>query len=1045
VVNGWGGDSDVGGLVGQNSGGTLSHTYWDKQTSGQLTIGIGADNNSQSGNVTGKTTAQLQGVLPSGFSDTVWGTGSGLYPYLLWQYPTAPQAISGIAYSDAGVTALASATVSAVIDGASFASVTTGANGYYYILAAPGTLSGTQQVLTYLNGNTTKANTYIQSPTGTVSNADLYGGYLRLVGAATSLSSFGTALSMALGSNSGSDFLFTLSGNTISLKSAANLEISDDNFAFVIDQAISTTGTVILNMGGTTSQSAPITAGSLALDGAHAGYILTNAANAVGTLADFNNNHALNFVDSGSLTIGTVGSDSGIAGFTSVRITAGGNLTVNASVSSLNQTTLIAAGDLTIASGATISSAGLVTLSTTGRFVNNEGADAVSSTHGYWLIYSANPTGDTFGNLDSANYATWNTTYRQYVANRVAGADLNSGNRYIFANQPTLTFTTTNLSKVYGTDDAAAVATAYTVTGYDPGVAHAYLADTATSVFSGGPSLSSAGAAAIATVAGGPYAIDITDGTLAALNGYAFSFASTGKLTVNPATLTVTYGVANASSTYGTLATLGAVTLTGVQNADVGNLAGVVSLFDGSDHGVTLSATLNAGSYVEMVTSLTGSAASNYVIAETGNTNGTLTINPKTLTVSLTGTVSKTYDGTTAATLANGNYSLSGIVSGDTVVLNDPSSGSYDTKNAGTDKTVSVGGLSLSGESSGNYTLASTSISGAIGTIDPKTLTVSLTGTLSKTYDGTTAATLADGNYSLSGIVSGDTVVLNDPTSGSYDTKNAGTDKTVSVGGLSLSGESSGNYTLASTSISGAIGTIDPKTLTVSLTGTVSKTYDGTTAATLANGNYSLTGIVSGDAVALNDPSSGSYDTKNAGTDKTVSVGSLSLSGESAGNYTLASTSISGAIGTINQASLTVSVNDASRGVGFANPAFSVTVLGLVGGDTASVLSGLTVSTTADLASPAGTYELISSGGVATNYVITVREDGTLTITPAGEVPGLNNALPASKTNYNGQSQGGHNPDGTTNDDSGITGASGTLICDVSNSDSSSETCSATN
>ena len=116
-----------------------------------------------------------------------------------------------------------------------------------------------------------------------------------------------------------------------------------------------------------------------------------------------------------------------------------------------------------------------------------------------------------------------------------------------------------------------------------------------------------------------------------------------------------------------------------------------------------------------------------------------------------------------------------------------------------------------------------------------------------------------------------------------------------------------------------------------------------------------------------------------------------------------------------------------------------------VGND--DTLSGLSVSTTATIESAVGAYVIASSGGVATNYVITVRQDGTLTVTarPAnGDVPGFANALPASKTNYNSQGWS-NNGSGTTNDDLGSTGAIGTLICDVSNSDADSEACRAAN
>ena len=304
--------------------------------------------------------------------------------------------------------------------------------------------------------------------------------------------------------------------------------------------------------------------------------------------------------------------------------------------------------------------------------------------------------------------------------------------------------------------------------------------------------------------------------------------------------------------------------------------------------------------------------------------------------------------------------------------------------------TVSASGLSLSGTDAGNYTLSSTSVSGAIGTITQAMLTASLTGTVSKTYDGTTTAALADANYSLSGVLDGDTMVLNDPTSGSYDSKNAGTGKTVSASGLSLSGTDAGNYTLSSTSVSGAIGTITQAMLTASLTGTVSKTYDGTTAATLTGANYSLAGLVDGDSVAVAG-ASGTYADKNVGTGKTVSVSGIALTGADAANYVLTGSALSGAIGAIAPAPLTVTVNDASRVEGTPNPAFGVTLWGLLGGDTASVLSGLTVSTTATMDSLTGTYAIVSAGGTATNYIIAVRNDGTLTVTPRpanGDVPG---------------------------------------------------------
>ena len=260
----------------------------------------------------------------------------------------------------------------------------------------------------------------------------------------------------------------------------------------------------------------------------------------------------------------------------------------------------------------------------------------------------------------------------------------------------------------------------------------------------------------------------------------------------------------------------------------------------------------------------------------------------------------KQYDGTTVATLAGGNYQLTGVVSGESVSLNNPVSGTYDTKNAGTGKTVTVGGLQLNGADSGNYVLVANTLSGNIGIVTARSLTASLIATAQKTYDGSATATLTGANYQLSNVVSGDSVALNNPAAGSYDTKNVGTGKSVSVGGLALAGADQGNYVLAATSVSANIGVITAAQLTASLTGTVQKTFDGTTTATLAPANYQLSGVFAGDNAVLNNPAAGSYDTNNVGTGKVVTVRGLAIGGVDSGNYALASATISAAVGVIN-------------------------------------------------------------------------------------------------------------------------------------------------
>ncbi len=167
----------VGGFAGYvgTFNAFLTNVYWDTETSGR-SIGVYGGTGA-----TGLTTAQLQGTLPSGFSSTIWGTGAGLYPYFKWLYPTAPVAVSGIAYSDAGTTVAAGQGVTAVSGGKAIGSTSTGANGYYYILAAADKLAASG-ALTYFDGVTAKGATFsdIVGSTG-IHNMSIYGTAARLV------------------------------------------------------------------------------------------------------------------------------------------------------------------------------------------------------------------------------------------------------------------------------------------------------------------------------------------------------------------------------------------------------------------------------------------------------------------------------------------------------------------------------------------------------------------------------------------------------------------------------------------------------------------------------------------------------------------------------------------------------------------------------------------------------------------------------------------------------------------------------------------------
>src|SRR3546814_10688570 len=106
------------------------------------------------------------------------------------------------------------------------------------------------------------------------------------------------------------------------------------------------------------------------------------------------------------------------------------------------------------------------------------------------------------------------------------------------------------------------------------------------------------------------------------------------------------------------------------------------------------------------------------------------TIAQALLIASIIGDPTKTYDGTTAATLTSGNYQLSGFIAGEGSSVTQ-TAGTYDSANAGARTVTAVLGSGDFAADSGtllsNYALP-TSASGA-GTHDPALLPVALSAT----------------------------------------------------------------------------------------------------------------------------------------------------------------------------------------------------------------------------------------------------------------------------------------------------------------------------
>ena len=306
--------------------------------------------------------------------------------------------------------------------------------------------------------------------------------------------------------------------------------------------------------------------------------------------------------------------------------------------------------------------------------------------------------------------------------------------------------------------------------------------------------------------------------------------------------------------------------LDGTIDGDDVSLSGGTASFDDKNVGTDKDVTLSGAS-------LSGADASNYTLSSVDKAKADITA--KGITGSFT-TADKVYDSTTDATVTN--RTLNGTVSGDTVSLSGGTA-TFDNKNVGTDKDVTLNGATLSGADASNYEL--TSVDKATADITAKELTGSFTAN-DKEYDGNTDATVAD--RSLPGVVGTDDVSL-DVSGAQFDNKNVGTDKDVTAS-LALSGADASNYVLSSTTAS-AKADITAKSITGSFTA-ADKVYDGNTDATVTD--RSLNGVISGDDVSLTDGTA-SFDDKNVGTDKDVTLSGATLAGNDASNYNLTSVS----------------------------------------------------------------------------------------------------------------------------------------------------------
>ena len=260
------------------------------------------------------------------------------------------------------------------------------------------------------------------------------------------------------------------------------------------------------------------------------------------------------------------------------------------------------------------------------------------------------------------------------------------------------------------------------------------------------------------------------------LDGNPLGYSSTVAVSVSGDGVTGSSGQYTAA--YGTTATL-AATVTATGNNDQSASDGTVTFYQGTvDEGKKLNETpVNVSNSTATTTvSLSGenwtpNADNAYTITAVytpgesnqlrpGSGYGSLTVQKKMLTASLSGNLTKTYDGTTKAPEET-EIKLEGVVSGENVSASSESI-SYGDANAGTEKTITASNITLNGSDAENYTLSNDTAT-ATGSITPATMTgsVNIVGdatvgkTLTANYSGTPSTGISyqwyRGNEAISG------------------------------------------------------------------------------------------------------------------------------------------------------------------------------------------------------------------------------------------------------------------------------------------------------
>ena len=508
------------------------------------------------------------------------------------------------------------------------------------------------------------------------------------------------------------------------------------------------------------------------------------------------------------------------------------------------------------------------------------------------VAYSGLVSGDTFngtytGAFSDKNVGTGKTVT---ITSSYSGADVSN---YSVTDQSSTTANITakslTVSGITASDKTYDGSTTATMNGNSAVYSGLVSGDTFTGSYSGVFANANVGSGKTVTITSSYSGADV--------NNYSVTNQSSTTADISTKALTATASASNKTYDGGTTAST-TLTFTGLVGSEtLGQTVG--STFDNKNVGSNKTVTVNS---ITLADGTNGGLAANYSISAGQTTTANITA--KSLTVSGITASNKIYDGNTVATLDPIGVTYSGLVSGDSFAGS--YSGSFSDKNIGTGKTVTITS-SYSGSDVSNYTVTDQSTTTANITSRPLGVTgITVFGLTvnNKEYDGTVTAPLKTDNISYSGLVDGDD--FTGSYSGVFANANVGNGKTVTITS-SYSGADAGNYTV--TDQSSATGNIVPKVLTATASAS-NKTYDG---GTTASTTLTFTGLVGSET--LGQTVGSTFDNKNVGSNKTVTVNSITLAdgtnGGLAANYSISAGQTTTA--NITAKSLTVSGITASN------------------------------------------------------------------------------------------------------------------------------------